>query len=278
MRVVDLMDAEPPTASVPGNRAELLRLFQQHSLPGVPVLKQGTRKLAGLVLRTDLVRSPRESQIALLMNPNPVTMYAQASAREAAAYIAHNRCPVLPVVGGSNDLLGLLTARDLLEALLDHRGRVQTYLQRRVVPVHAGTPAPVAAQILHMTSASALPVLDDEGRLVGIVTDGDLLRSANEELVTEQSQQGQAPDEEPWNREAVGTLRTRDHARSHLSLPNQPVEQIMIRDVRSLRGLAFVGEAARLMYENDWSQIPVVDERDRLVDLLTDVDLMSAVG
>lgn len=277
MRVQELMDPEPPTASVPGSRAELLRLFHRVTLPGVPILKQGSRKLAGLVMRADLVRSPGEAQTALLMNPNPITLYPQASAREAASLIARSRCPVLPVVNGSNDLVGLLTARHLLEALLDNRGRVQTYLQRRVVPVHLATPVFVAAQILHITGASALPVLDAQARLVGILTDGDLLGAATEQLVSERTQQGQARDEDEWNREAQGRPQTREHLRSHLTLSDVPVERIMVKHARSLPPLAHVGEAGRLMYENDWSQIPIVDAEGRLLDLLTDVDLMSAI-
>lgn len=278
MRVVDLMDPDPPVATVPGNRSELLALFRRHTLPGVPVVKLGTRRLAGIVMRGDLVRSPGEAQTALLMDPNPVTMYAQASVREAASYIASNRCPVLPVVDGGNQLLGLLGARHLLEALFDNRGRVQTYLHRRVVPVHQATPAQVAAQVLHVTGASALPVLDDEARLVGIVTAGDLLGAASEELVSETSGIGAPRDEDDWNREAQGRPQVRDHARSRLQLGSDPVAGLMVKSVRSLPPLAFVGEAARLMFENDWSQIPIVDDQGRLLDLLTDVDLMSALA
>jgi CBS domain-containing protein len=277
VRVEEVMQADAPTATVPGNRLELLQLFSKHALQGFAVVKLGTRKLAGVVTRSDLLRNPKENQTALLMNPNPHTMYSQAALQEAARLMVAAQVPILPVVSGSNDVLGVLGTTDLLEVLANNTGRCQTHLRRRVVPVHRSTPARVAKEILDITSTPALPVLDDEGRLVGIVTDNDLLQRAAIRHGSERSVVGISPDEDEWNREGLRNVRSLAHPTSELELPEMPVERVMVRAVLSVRPVTLVGDAARLMVENGVSQLPVVDENGRLVDLLTDLDLMGAL-
>lgn len=277
MRVIDLMDSKPPVAVVPGNREDLLRLFARHPLHGLPVVKEGTRKLAGLVLRTDLFRDPAEPQIALLMNPNPITVYAQAPLREAAELAVRGRSPLLPVISGSNDLVGLVTPEGFLEALLGNRSLVQTHLHRRAVPVHRTTPARVALAILQVTGAPALPVLDDDTRLVGIVTDGDLLRHSSIGEAAPEATPAGGPGEGATIGEGITTLRKVSQLTEELQLPLTPVDQIMVRDVRTVQPYTTVGEAAKLLLDHHVSQAPVVNERGRLLDLITDLDLVEAL-
>lgn len=277
MRVIDLMEPKPPVAVVPGNRQDLLRLFAQHSVPGLPVVKEGTRKLVGVVLRSDLFRDPTEPQIALLMNPNPITVYAQAPLREAAELAVHSRSPVLPVVSGSNDLVGLVTPEKFLEPLLGNRSLVQTHLHRRAVPIHRTTPARVALAILQVTAASALPVLGDDNQLIGIVTDGDLLRQSS---IGEAEMPEPPPPEPgegitPWKGSTA--LRKVSQLAEELQVPLTPVERIMVREVHTVQPYTTVGEAAKLLLDHHVSQAPVVDERGKLLDLVTDLDLVEAL-
>src|SRR5688572_19396536 len=113
------MDPSPPTAEVPSARADLVALFTKLRVRGIAVVKAGSKKLAGVVLRTDLLRDPDETQVSLIMNPNPYTMYMQAPMREAAAALVQTQMPLLPVVTGSNDLVGVVSTESCLQALTD---------------------------------------------------------------------------------------------------------------------------------------------------------------
>jgi CBS domain-containing protein len=277
VRVHEVMQADAPLATVPGNRVELLHLFAKHNRQGFAVVKQGTKKLAGLVLRADLLRHPHENQTAMLMNPNASTMYAQAHLQEAARLMVDANVPILPVVTGSNDVVGVISTLDILEIMTAHAGRVQAHLRRHVVPIHQGTPAIVAKEILDITGAPALPVLDPLGRLTGIVTDFDLLQRASVRHTTQTTTVGIEPDEDDWNREGLRNVRSLAHPTSELQLPDVAVERLMVRKVISVNPLTPIGEAAQLMVTHGIHQVPVVDPKGKLLDLLTDLDVVAAL-
>ena len=74
-------------------------------------------------------------------------------------------------------LVGILSARDVLSAMA--RGRsslpVAEFMTRRVVTVSAETSAREAVDLLVDNRFGALPVVGDEGELIGIVTETDFL-------------------------------------------------------------------------------------------------------
>ena len=100
---------------------------------------------------------------------------------------------------------------------------------RDVVTVTPDTDVAEAVRLLGEHDVSALPVVDEDGAVVGIISEGDLLR--REEIGTEKHR--------PWWIEAVTPAVTLAHefAKSH----GQRVEEVM-----SDRGrLGFGGYAAR---------------------------------
>jgi CBS domain-containing protein len=54
--------------------------------------------------------------------------------------------------------------------------RARDLMTAPVITVHPWTSAKEAAELLSMHAFTALPVVDDEGRLIGIVTEADLIR------------------------------------------------------------------------------------------------------
>lgn len=95
----------------------------------------------------------------------------------------------LPVVKDGK-LVGLVTQRDLIRASSNLppavvRGlRAEEVMQRAVVTVRPGTPLRRAARLMLRRKIGCLPVLEANGKLVGILTEADLAELA-EELITE---------------------------------------------------------------------------------------------
>lgn len=77
-----------------------------------------------------------------------------------------------PVMGLSDNVLGILTRKALIEALRSHGGsaRAADFIQRDVPTVHALSSFDAAFQLMQQCACPALPVLDSEGRLVGLIT------------------------------------------------------------------------------------------------------------
>lgn len=89
----------------------------------------------------------------------------------------------IPVVGDHDRLVGILSHRDLLRSLGGPHGRaIADIMTRQVHTVRASDPARRAVDLLLEYKIGCVPVLGDDGQLVGIVTETDFLRVARESL------------------------------------------------------------------------------------------------
>jgi CBS domain-containing protein len=111
----------------------------------------------------------------------------------------------LVVLDDADGLVGVLEDRRVLalwplEPAVMHRKTVGQ-LVRSVRTAFAGSPrvhhsaaVPVAAEIMLQLAVDGLPVVDDDGRVVGIVTGSDLVRSLARTAMTTAETVGQAED------------------------------------------------------------------------------------
>jgi CBS domain-containing protein len=97
----------------------------------------------------------------------------------AAQIMWENDCGAVPVVEADGRLVGIVTDRDIcmaahLQGAPLHDSRVSSAMARDVKTCSPhDTPATVQA-IMSQNKIRRVPVVDDQGRLVGIVTLGDL--------------------------------------------------------------------------------------------------------
>jgi len=126
------------------------------------------------------------------MTSNVITIAPDASIAEALAVTRANRIRHLPVVENGR-LVGLVTDRDLRLALppawaAQHDELMAALNERRINEVMVTTPittlpeTPIeeAAKQLYTHRIGCLPVLDQGGNLVGILSETDLLRAFTE--------------------------------------------------------------------------------------------------
>jgi CBS domain-containing protein len=115
-----------------------------------------------------------------LVTVKPGTALSHADAEMRWAGIRH-----LLVVDDRQHLIGILSNRDLLGALARSGGKavhVVDVMTRNVRTVTAEVSARRAAALLLEQKIGCLPVVGDDGQLVGIVTETDFLRVAYELL------------------------------------------------------------------------------------------------
>jgi CBS domain-containing protein len=144
------------------------------------------------------------------------------------------------------------------------RMRTKDLMTGDVVTVNRGHSIWHAAQIMLDRDVSGLPVVDDSGDLVGIVTEGDLLRRI--ELGTEGlSWAGQTP--------AILEQRIRTYIKSH----SWSVDDVMTTQVISVGEETPLGGAATLMDQNRIKRVPVVRE-GKLVGILSRKDLLRVIA
>ena len=132
---------------------------------------------------------PVQMTVADLMTRDVGTLTEDETLAHAQRCMARGRIRHLPVVR-EGQLVGLVTHRDLLAASFSIFAEVEANEQRRVfdtvrvvevmhrdvVTVSPGLAVSKAARILLENKYGCLPVVDDEQRLQGIVTEADFLR------------------------------------------------------------------------------------------------------
>ena len=130
-----------------------------------------------------------QMSVADLMTAEVVTLTEDETLAHAQRCMARGRIRHLPVVR-EGCLVGLITHRDLLAASFSIFAEVEASEQRRVfdtvrvveamhrdvVTVSPDLPVSKAARILLENKYGCLPVVDDDHRLQGIVTEADFLR------------------------------------------------------------------------------------------------------
>jgi CBS domain-containing protein len=276
--VEEVMVREVAYAQLPGSRDEVLEILKSKHISGVPIVKGG--ELVGIVTRTDLLKNPEEEQIAILMTRNPVTISHDKSIVEAARIILENKIRRLPVVE-NHSLVGLMTIADLVGAIarLNNTSPISDYIGDTVVSVWSETPISITGAIMELADVKAVPILDSNLALMGVVSDKDLISASRIEDRTEMSSMSAGSDDDAWTWESLRDTMSLYYSVSKIKLPNKPVRDIIkIKGEPETAALSSqVSECARKMRRNRIDQLPVITSTRKLLGLLRDKDLLKSI-
>lgn len=120
-----------------------------------------------------------------------------------------------------------------------------------------------AAQLMLDRRISGVPVVDDADRLVGIVTEGDLMRRA--ELVTERR---------PWWQALAASPE--EQARTYVKAHGLTVRDVMTREVATLDEEEPLDRVAMLLEERGIKRAPVVRD-GRIVGIVSRANLLQGL-
>ena len=102
------------------------------------------------------------------------------------------------VIDSSRKLLGLVTVKDLLLAD-DDETRIEDIMITNIISATTSTDQEEVAKMLNKYNFLAMPVLDSEGRMVGIVTFDDAMDVMEEEATEDiEMMAGMTPSEKPY--------------------------------------------------------------------------------
>ena len=276
IKVRDVMVEDVAYVTVPGTREELMAICKSRYISGVPVVKDG--KLVGIVTRQDVLKNPNEEQIALLMTRNPFTIGPDASIAEASRLMLTKKIRRLPVVEGEK-LVGIISVADIVRVIadMDITEPIGDYIADETVAVWDETPLSVVGRIMELANVKAVPVLNTELELVGLMTDRDLINAAIIEDNTVDSDLSLGADEDEWTWEGMRDTLKLYYSVSKISLPKRPVKEVMVKGVITAARNSTVSECAGVMSKNKFDQLPVVSARGKLVGLLFDRNLLKVL-
>ncbi|MEU2424267.1 CBS domain-containing protein [Streptomyces sp. NPDC007851] len=138
-----------------------------------------------------------------------------------------------------------------------HHRTVEELMSRDVVRARRDTPFKELVRLLEENGVTAVPVVDELDRPLGVVSEADLLRKS-------------ADQADPSGRTPIPHLEAWERAKAEGSR----AEELMSAPAVCARPEWTVVEAARLMETQNVKRLPVVDETDRLLGIVSRSDLL----
>ncbi|MBS1193964.1 MAG: putative signal transduction protein with domain [Methanomicrobiales archaeon] len=269
------MTPDVVSVEIPGNRDDVLKILKRTGISGVPVLKD--RKIVGIITRKDMLRKSEETQLGLLMSPNPVTIHPDTPLGEAATLILKHRVRRLPVEE-DGILVGILSVADLITAIAQQkiRGEIKDRFTSTFA-IWEETPLALVGRVMEISGVDAIPILDSDGILSGIISERDLIKHSSIEDSVETSDFSNGTDDDEWTWESIRDLHTMSFGVSRVKLPVKPVKTAMVTNVVSVPQNAEVSECALKMKRARVDQLPVVNSDKKLVGMLFDRDLIRVL-
>ncbi|HTT77030.1 MAG TPA: DUF190 domain-containing protein [Candidatus Binataceae bacterium] len=142
--------------------------------------------------------------------------------------------------------------------------KVSEVMRREVASVHPESPLTQVVELLLDKDYTAVPVVDNDGKVIGVVSDNDLLTRGGMKITI-----------------SLKRATDLDYVRGlHESLesPSRTVSEVMTAPAVTVSPDMILGRAARVMVEKHLKRLPVVDADGKLVGILGRLDILNTVA
>jgi CBS domain-containing protein len=244
---------------------------------------------------------PKKDQRALgqlllqIVTRKPKFVSPQSPVPEVIKVMTSNHIDMVPVLEGA-DLVGIITTTDLIKLFfrledLIHKlcpksnkdlppfettskssskarilytwvfHTVQEIMTEQVISLEPQDFIARAIEVMQTEECRHIPIIDEQGKFAGLVSDRDVLRNL--------PYAGKRPTSAP--------KRFREHLFAADSWTTNfliPLESIMVRNVTHISPSCKIREAADILYKKKISCLPVIDEEKNLRGILTVTDII----
>jgi SulP family sulfate permease len=222
---------------------------------------------------------------AEIMTPSPVTIPADTPLPRAAQLMTRRRLKRLPVVDERGKLAGMLSRVDLLRAAagLGRRGTeapkavgfpgdlpVERVMRQDVPAVLPHAPLPEVLQAIVSTRLNMALVLDDQRRVLGMITDAELMDRMAGAL--RPGLLKSLMKRVPFSQVAPSDPLAAQHARARRAA------DLMVTGVPTAGPATPLGEATAAMLRGDHKVLAVVDAEGRLLGMVDRADLLRGLA
>ncbi|WP_448544956.1 DUF190 domain-containing protein [Roseiflexus sp.] len=307
LTVADVMTRQVVSVRPDTPVAEIVALLIDRALRSAPVVDAENRVIGIITDGDLLTRGATELPLALqrelslaeraatietlaahphtaadLMTPDPVTLPETTPLAEAAAVMADRGLKRIPVVDAQQRLIGMVSRSDLLATVAEGlRQRPATPIRQPdgapktvgeimitdVPTVQPDTPLAETLDRLLETDKRRVIVVDGERRVVGIITDGDVMRRAAKRV-----RPGALRALAAW---FGGGARPPG---LEVAAEGRTAADVMTSPVVTLPTAAPIADAVRLMMAHKIKRIPIIDTDGRLVGMVGRAGVLAALS
>ena len=275
MRVMEIVQNKEVITVYPTTTIrKALMTMNENRYRRLPVVNAGNNKVVGIITSMDIVdfmgggskynlireKHGRNFLAAInepvreIMEENVITLKENADIDEAIETFLTKNVGGTPIVNDDNQLISLITERDVIRALLDKVDEnevIDDYITRKVIVATPGERLKDVARTMVRNGFRRLPVVSEE-RLVGIITSTDFIKLLGSDWA--------------FNHMQTGNVR---------EITNVRMEEIMKRDVITAKEGDKLKDIAKIMVTNDIGALPVVDDNLRIKGIITEKDVLS---
>lgn len=124
--------------------------------------------------QVEQVRKVKRSESGLILDP--ITLNENATIADALRLMKENKIGGIPITNGGQKLVGILTNRDLRFETDNNRKVSEVMTSERLITAPEGTDLKKAEKILQQYKIEKLPVVNKNGKLIGLITYRDILQ------------------------------------------------------------------------------------------------------
>ncbi len=219
-----------------------------------------------------------DQTVAKAMTPVPIIVTADTNIAQVVKLMIEHDIKRLPVVNSEERLMGIVSRVDVLRTLsqppvvelprknppLGHHVQVGGVMTTDVPTVHADASLSDIIELLVSNIRRRVVVIDNDQRVVGIITDGDLIKQAT---LTERS----------------GII----HALTHRVLPQQTdsldlsrrtAAEVMTGQTITVTPETTLSDALKLLLKYHIKRLPVIDAEGKLVGMIGRGGILQVLG
>ena len=274
--VADIMTNVPIVVEVPGSRSDAINVMVRNKLTGVPVVRAADGMLVGIVSRKDVFNKFDEEQLSLIMKKDIITVSPEASISDVAKIFVEKRIHRIPVVE-KGKLVGIITPTDLLDEVKNKKTKLKAedVIKTTCVTAYVEDPLSYIVASMRVSKCVAFPVLDARGELVGIITDRDLFIDQTED---KEALDAMGLDESSESLIGYRNVLPLFYVATDKDISDERiVKDYMVKDPVTVFKKTPLSDVAKIMKQNDFGQIPVHGNKDELIGMIYDVDVLVSL-
>ena len=120
------------------------------------------------------VRKVKRSESGMILDP--VTLFMEATVGDALVLMAEHKIGGIPVVDVNNKLKGIVTNRDLRFEKVMARPVTEVMTSTNIITAKESSNLLEAEEVLQKHKIEKLPVVDDQNKLIGLITFRDIMK------------------------------------------------------------------------------------------------------
>ncbi len=308
-RLVKEVLREFPFALPEQNIEDIIGDMEGQNLFEIPVINDPVeRRYLGTISVRDMLRAlmkegfkPKATVVNEIMTVKGLDKYVlpqNERITKAWPRLVKGEVPAIIVVRDEKTRrpVGILTPKDLVdtgkwyfrreaEHMVTTPARIRTVMTRGVIVARPNTPIEYVADMMVRNDFSVVPVVDEEGNLIGVVTQFDVLRAYLEGAKPERKKLPAAPTPIAVETGEMPVYQSRGAILQQVAVEAKPLEvsgltarDATIDELPAVRITDTVEHLLNVMLRHRVNHVIVIDEEGRVVGSVSKRSLLHAIG